>query len=209
MFFDNVNDTEQGIYDAVSKQDLKAIEQAKNLSDEEKHECEKHEKLYNLTLEDLAYNIRAKVKYYWLDFYIEQAIEWNSIRKGKYDKRRKYSEKDSFESITHSIQELFDDKSIEIVDLCSESYGCAYWITFTNSSDYVFHLRTPNIKNLRANNMQELNYGKISFGYYSSEHLIDTVSTSYLGSDLKDAMHEVLTSDAYKKHYSKAKRSSE
>lgn len=84
-------------YNGVTADGLKAITSALELSAYEHKKVEQHQKLSQLADEDVVYIIRKNVNYLWLDYHFDDAQKWLTIKSQKYDKRKKYSEKDSYD----------------------------------------------------------------------------------------------------------------
>lgn len=194
------------IYDGATADGIKAITDALELSVYERKKLERHQKLSQLADEDVAYMIRKNVNYLWVDFLFDKAKEWLSIRKQKYDKRKRYKEKEIYELLVNRLKEIFEVDTVEIINMCYEGYEqYSRWIDFTTDSDYVFHMTVPVIKRITPELMPYVNYGKITLGYYESESCMRTCGVSYNAAELKPIMDEILTSEEYKKHLSKIK----
>lgn len=192
------------VYCGANVDGIKAITSALELSAYEHKKLERHKKLSQLADEDVAYTIRKNVNYMWVDFLFDNAKEWLSIRKQKYDKRKKYEEKESYELLVNKLKEIFQVNTCEIIRMCYEGYEqYSMWIEFTTDSDYVFHMTVPVVKRITPELMSYVNYGKIALGYYESESCRRICGISYNATELKPIMGEILTSEEYKKHLSK------
>lgn len=188
-------------YNGVTADGLKAITSALELSAYEHKKVEQHKKLSQLADEDVVYMIRKNVNYLWLDYHFDDAQKWLSIKSKKYDKRKKYSEKDSYDYLVGYLKEIFQVDVLEIIEMTYEGYSqYTRWITFVTNSDYVFHMTVPVIKMVTVDLLSQANYGKIALGYYTSKHCMHMCGESYNMSDLKAAMDEILTIE---KHLSK------
>lgn len=189
-------------YNGITADGLKAITSALELSAYERKKVKQHQKLSQLADEDVVYMIRKNVHYLWLDYHFDDAQKWLSIKSQKYDKRKKYSEKDSYDYLVGYLKEIFQVDVLEIIEMCYEGYGqYTRWITFVTDSDYVFHMTVPVVKMITVDLLPQVNYGKIALGYYTSEHCMHMCGTSYNMSDLKATMDEILTIE---KHLPKA-----
>ena len=192
-------------YTGASSEDIKAINSALKLSAYEHEELERHEKLSQLADEEVVYTIKRKVNYIWLaDYIFESARDWLSIKSQKYDKRKKYPDKENYNQLVDTLKKIFQVDTLEIITMCYEGHGrYSRWITFTTDSDYIFYMTIPVIKNITIDNIDYVNYGKIGLGYYTSEHCMNTYGSSYNVMELKTVMNEILTSESCKKHQSK------
>ncbi len=195
-----------GKYNGVNLEGAKAISNALELSMYEHKKLERHQKLSQLADEDVAYTIRRNVDYLWADYYFDDANKWLSIKANRYDKRKKYSEKESYERLVDMFKEVFQTKVLEIFSMSYEGYEqYTRWIEFTTDSDYVFHMTIPVVKRITPELMSMINYGKIALGYYRAEHSIIICGSSYNLSELKPIMDEILSSGEHKNHWSKIK----
>ena len=194
------------IYNGATADGVKAITDALNLSAYERKKLERHQKLSQLADEDVAYMIRKNVNYLWIDYNFDSARDWLSIKAQKYDKRKKYAEKDAYEYLIDKLKEIFQVDTCEIIKMCYEGYEqYSRWIEFTTDSDYVFHMTVPVIKRITPKLMSYVHYGKITLGYYEGENYRRVCGASYNATELKPVMDEILTSEEYKKHLSKIK----
>lgn len=194
------------IYNGATADVVKAITNALELSAYEHRELGRHQKLSQLADEDVAYMIRKNVNYLWVDYYFDSAKDWLSIKAQKYDKRKKYAEKDAYEYLVGKLKEIFQVDTCEILRMCYEGYEqYSRWIEFTTDSDYVFHMTVPVVKRITPELMSYTNYGKIALGYYESESCSIICGASYNAAELKPVMDEILTSEEHKKHLSKIK----
>ena len=188
-------------YNGVTADGLKAITSALELSAYEHKKLEQHQKLSQLADEDVVYMIRKNVNYLWFDYHFDDVQKWLTIKSQKYDKRKKYSEKDSYDYLVGYLKEIFQVDVLEIIEMTYEGYSqYTRWITFVTNSDYVFHMTVPVIKMVTVDLLSQVNYGKIALGYYTSEHCMHMCGASYNMSDLKATMDEILAID---KHLSK------
>lgn len=194
------------IYNGATADGVKAITDALELSAYEHKKLERHQKLSQLADEDVAYMIRKNVNYLWVDYYFDGAKDWLSIKAQKYDKRKKYTEKDAYEYLVGKLKEIFQVDTCEIIRMCYEGYEqYSRWIEFTTDSDYVFHMTIPVVKRITPKLMSYLYYGKITLGYYVGESYRRICGTSYNAAELKPVMDEILTLEEHKKHLSKIK----
>lgn len=194
------------IYNGATADGVKAITDALELSAYEHKKLERHQKLSQLADEDVAYMIRKNVNYLWVDYYFDGAKDWLSIKAQKYDKRKKYAERDAYEYLVGKLKEIFQVDTCEIIRMCYEGYEqYSRWIEFTTDSDYVFHMTIPVIKRITPELMSYVYYGKITLGYYVGESYRRICGASYNAAELKSIMDEILTSEEHKEHLSKIK----
>lgn len=184
----------------------KAISDALELSAHEHKELERHQKLAQLADEDVAYTIRKNVHYLWVDYYFDEAQKWLSMKAQGCDKRKKYPERTAYEYLVDKLKEIFQVDTLEITKMFYEGYErYSRHIEFTTDSDYVFTISIPVIKNLTAELMPEVHYGKIALGYFTGKYCVRICEASYNATDLKDMMDDILTSEKHEKHLSKVK----
>ena len=180
-------------FEGATKNGLKTIEQSIALANYEKLEMNRHTKLYELSNENVAYNIRKNIEYVWFDFTVDSAKDWIALRKGKIDKRKKYNEKLVYDSLVSNLQEALDVTGLEILDIIQMGYETyAYTLKFTiETSNHTFLLTNPTIENLTADNMSKTNYGKLSFGYIKSNGCYEDINSSYNLKDFKNDVHKI------------------
>lgn len=194
------------IYNGATADGVKAITDALELSAYERKKLERHQKLSQLADEDVAYVIRSNVNYLWVDYCFNGAKDWLSIKAQKYDKRKKYAEKDAYEYLVDKLKEIFQVDTCEIIRMCYEGYEqYSRLIDFTTDSDYVFHMTIPVIKRITSKLMPYVNNGKIALGYYEGESYMRMCGASYNATELKPIMDKILTSEEHKTHLSKIK----
>ncbi len=192
------------MYNGVNKGGLNAINSAVKLSKIQKEEAERYTKLSQLADEDLAYTIRKNVNYGFVTYLFDSAMKWCEMRTGKYDKRRKYNEKESYDYIIGKLKKIFNVKTVEIIRMVYLGFDqCEMWIEFTTDSDYVFRLEIPNINRVTTENMVSLRYGMAGLAYYENSCCIRCVGSSYNLLDLRKTMNDIITLPEYEKHLSK------
>lgn len=191
------------IYNGATADGVKAITDALELSAYEHKKLERHQKLSQLADEDVAYMIRKNVNYLWVDYHFDDANDWLSIRSKKYDRRKKYPEKEAYERFVGILKEVFQVEVLEVFNMSYEGYEqYTRWIEFTTDSDYVFHMTVPVAKRITPKLMSMVDYGKIALGYYRAKHSIMMCGSSYNLSELKPVMDEILTAEEDQKHLS-------
>lgn len=188
-------------YNGITTDGAKAVAEAIELSNYEHKELARHQKLSELADDDVAYTIRKNVNYLWADYFFDDAMAWLSIRSKKYDRRKKYPEKEAYERFVGILKEVFQAEVLEVFNMSYEGYEqYTRWIEFTTDSDYVFHMTVPVAKRITPKLMPMVNYGKIALGYYQAEHSIMVCGSSYNLSELKPIMDEILTAEEYQRH---------
>ena len=194
------------VYNGATADGVKAITDALELSAYEHKKLEQHKKLSQLADEDVAYMIRKNVNYLWVDYWFDDAQKWLTIKSKKYDKRKKYAEKDAYEYLVDKLKEIFQVDTCEIIRMCYEGYEqYTRWIEFTTNSDYIFRMTIPVIERITLELMSYVNYGKIALGYYESDCCTRMCGASYNAIELKPIMDKIITSEECKKHLSKVK----
>lgn len=180
------------------------IAKADDLMRYEKQELQRHKKLYELAQEDLAYVIRKNVVYLWADGFINGAIKWLATLNTKYDKRKKYPEKNDYDILTMMLRQAFNTEHIDIINIVTYGYGAyVHRVEFITDDDYVYYVVIPNIPKLTVKNMDELLYGKLAFGYQVHNWYYKQVAKSYDLTDFVSAMTEIKLSSEHDKHYSR------
>ena len=190
-------------YNGITTEGAKAVAEAIELSKYEHKELARHQKLSELADDDVAYTIRQNVNYLWADYYFDDAMAWLSIRSKKYDRRKKYPEKEAYDALVGVLKEIFKVDTLDIYRMCYEGYEqYARWIEFTTDSDYVFHMTVPVIKRITSKLMDYVLYGKVAFGYFENTSCRRICGASYNVAELKSVMDEILTTEGYQKHLS-------
>lgn len=201
------NSENSSIYGGTTSEGLKAIDSALELSAYEHKKLERHKTLAELADDNVVYMIKRNVNYLWVDYYFNKAKDWLNIKSQKYDKRKKYEEKDAYDYLVYKLKEIFQVENLEIIRMCYEGYEqYTRWIDFITDSDYIFHMTVPVIKMLTVELLSYTNCGKIALGYHTGNHSMRVYGTSYNVTDLKSTMDEILTSEDCKKHLSKTEK---
>lgn len=191
------------LYRGTDANGIKVINEAMNLMKSEQAEIDKHTRLYQLTKEDLAYQIRHNINYIWFDYFLEDAKKWIDMR-DKCDKRKKYTEKLGYDYLVSKLKEIFDVENIDILELITEGYDrFDTWCIFTTDTDYIYYLIVPTIKNVSEKNMEDVAYGQIRFGYYSNSSCMRTLAASYDATTFRQIMIDMMVNKDYDKHMSK------
>lgn len=203
----NIGYENSPFHDGTTSEGLKAIDSALELSAYEHKQLERHKKLTELADTDVVHTIKENVNYLWVDYHFGKAKDWLNIKSQKYDRRKKYEEKDAYDYLVNKLKEIFQVENLEIIRMCYEGYEqYTRWIDFITDSDYIFHITIPVIKRLTVELLPYTNYGKIALGYHTSSCSMRVMNTSYNIIDLKSTMDEILTSEDCKKHLSKTEK---
>ncbi len=182
------------------QQKLLEIETANKLSEDMAKEAAKYAKLAQLALKDKISTIKNVLRGRWLylTYQIKGAQKWLFMKDQKLDGRKKYDEKESFEYLTHQIEELLDLK-IEITDISVLGYDeAAFYVKFKVSEDPFgreYELDIPETEKLSKNNLDELCEGKLRINVRSSENscVWNYIWASYDKEELKNKFKEFLT----------------
>ena len=182
------------------QQKLLEIETANKLSEDMAKEAAKYAKLAQLALKDKISTIKNVLRGRWLylTYQIKGAQKWLFMKDQKLDGRKKYDEKESFEYLTHQIEELLDLK-IEITDISVLGYDeAAFYVKFKVSEDPFgreYELDIPETEKLSKNNLDELCEGKLRINVRSSENscVWNYIWASYDKEELKNKFKVFLT----------------
>ena len=197
---ENMEDWAEYRQKVEDQQKLFEIETANKLSEDMAKEAAKYAKLAQLALNDKIAVMKNNLRGRWLHltYPVKSAQKWLSMKDQELDKRKKYDEKDSFEYLTHKIEDLLDLK-IEITDISVLGYDeAAYFIRFTlkegfSSSEY--ELSVPETEKLNKNNLDELCEGKLKLMVRSDTNSCcwNYICASYDKEELKNKFKEFLT----------------
>lgn len=176
------------------------IEQAHNLTVEMRNEANKYAKLAELAFNNELDVLKNSLRGRWLSFsyLIEGASKWlNMLSSGeKIDGRKKYEEKELYESLVHRISELLDE-DVEIIEISFYGYErSAYDVVFKLKNDFFerkFELVIPETERLNKDNLDYCNYGKLRISYQPRPSCWDYICSSYNKEDLKNKFKEWLT----------------
>lgn len=182
------------------QQKLFEIETANKLSEDMTKEAAKYAKLAQLALNDKIEVMKNNLRGRWLylTYPVKSAQKWLSMKDQELDKCKKYDEKDSFEYLTHKIEDLLDLK-IEITDISFLGYDeAAYFIKFTLKEGFSgseYELSIPETEKLNKNNLDELCEGKLRLMVRSDTNPCcwNYICTSYDKEELKNKFKEFLT----------------
>lgn len=184
---------------------LMVIDNANELYEMERKEVAKHEKLRDLTLDNLIKEVQCNVHYEWAELFIEDAQKWISMQ-ATADKRKKHPEKIAYQELTTHINRIFTFiDTIQIVNIITYGYDAyGYRIEFIRKdSDYVYLLDIPISSKCNKTNIMEFNRCKLRFGFMSQKGCMKYMVTSYDIQDLIDGMNTIQYSSQYSEHYSK------
>ena len=160
-------------------------------------EYRKYCKLLELAKKDRIETIKKLVRYPYINKkLLINAQKWLSMKVVGIDKRKKYEEKESFESLQNTlINELFG-RPIEITEISFLGYDeCACMIDFKVSDyDTCFQLTIPDTSKL-SESEEKWNYmygGKLALHYYEDNSSLDYIHMSYKEEDIKKALNDFL-----------------
>ena len=178
------------------------IDQAHKLTLEMQDEVAKYTTLASLALRNEIQTMKNSLRGRWLHltYTAEGAQKWLSmLEKGeKPDGRKKCEERDQYEFLTNQIEALLDVK-VTIKDISFLNYSNdAYYIVFNTESDSFdrdFEIVIPDTEKLRADNLLELDYGKIRINVRNEANSScwDSICSSYHKEELKNKFKEFLT----------------
>ena len=176
------------------------IEQAHKLTVEMNLEAEKYAKLAELAFKNELDVVKDSLRGKWLflTYPVEGASKWmHMLSSGeKIDGRKKYEEKEHYESLVHRISELLDEE-IELLEINFYGYErSAYDVVFKLKNDPFerkFELVIPETERLNKDNLDYCNYGKLRISYQDRPSCWDYICSSYNEEDLKNKFKEWLT----------------
>lgn len=176
------------------------IEQAHRLTVEMQLEAEKYAKLADLAFNNELDVIKDSLRGKWLflSYPVEGANKWLHLLSSgeKIDGRKRYEEKEHYESLIHRISELLDEE-IELLEINFYGYErSAYDVVFklkNDSFERKFELVIPETDRLNKNNLDYCDYGKLRISYQARPSCWDYVCSSYNKEDLKNKFKEWLT----------------
>lgn len=204
--WDNYCTTDIDVTDLYRQNDENAISDinfAYDLCVSEKREIQKHTRLYDLAVEDVVRRVRNSISYSWAMLFIKDAQSWVYMLKKGIDKRKKYPEKEAYNSLLHHLKTALGYDTIEITDIISYGYDCyGYRIEFITDSDYVYLLDIPVTSKYTKVVMSEFELGKCSFGYKVQRNTLKYIAHSYNICDFHNTIIEIQTNEDYKNHYS-------
>lgn len=163
-------------YDSLSENKIIKINEYYN---QQKIEYEKSKYMLDVLLKEKLSIIKSNV-FYTLEYMdYKKAQKWLSM-KDNCDKRKKYEEKDAYNTIISRLSSVFfNHKEIEIKEILScgyETYGVSYRVDFNG---IIFDIQIPIINNLTTKNMEYTNDGKIHVTYQKSTHFYEFICNDY------------------------------
>ena len=154
----------------MNEKSLKAINEAKGLMLEMKHEAEKYSKLLELSrknfLEEIRNNIPAKY-YMYLDL-IKQS--WKNFHEGR---------KDCYDYLIEKLSNDLGIENLKIIETISYGYdGYAFEVKFS-FLDKEYKLTIPDVAYIISDNIENCNEGKMVLFIKSGESFWSEVARSY------------------------------
>lgn len=165
----------------MNEKSLKAINEAKCLMIEMKHEAEKYSKLLELSrknfLEEIRNNIPAKY-YMYLDL-IKQS--WKNFHEGK---------KDCYDYLTEKLSKDLGIENIKIIETISYGHNdYAFEVKFS-FLDKEYELIIPDVSYIMSDNIENCNEGKIVLFIKTGESFWSEVVRSYDFDDFRKYFSE-------------------
>lgn len=179
---------------------IENINRAVKLTEEMSEMAIKYKKLAELAYLDEINTIQHSVSYWMLEATLEKSEKWLSIIKEKYDKRRKYEEKGSFEVLTSHIMSEITGIPIEITDISTLHYaGMSHAVRF-KCVDQDFALFIPHLAGLNKETYGYCHKGKLTLSYVKdSDHGL--IARSYREEDLKEPFQKYIKSHQVHNEY--------
>lgn len=193
------------------QQRFQEIENAHKLTIEMYNEAKKYTKLADLALSNEIQVMKDSLRCRWMDlsYPVRSAQKWLSMRTGKLDGRKKYDEKNSFDTLTHNLEDLLGTK-IEINSISYSGYDeSEIFINFKLLDDSFigeFELDIPDIEKLNKDNLEDLDYGKLKILVRRSTTSAcwDFVGDSYDRDELKSKFNEFISRNTCKMHVNRS-----
>lgn len=172
MYFEDEPDTLTSRY---------KIERINTMIKEKKSEIERLKYIINLYERERINIIKEEISYYWYSHsYIDKIRKWLEISKTKYDKRKKYEEKEAYDFISDIISsKIFLNKPIEIIDTLCGGYENYTDIIIFTCEDMQFRLEIPNFNSMTIRNFQYANEGKLVITVKESSCGYLVIASSY------------------------------
>lgn len=182
---DNFTKLQFDSYNSYGETSKYKIDRIRNMLKEKKSELEEIKYIINIYEREQVDIIKDEVSYYWFSHsYIEYISKWIEMSKTKYDKRKKYTEKDMYDLISQTISDkLFCKKPIQIIGTMCGGYENYIDIIVFICEDMQFRLSIPNFKNINTKNISYAYYGKLTISVRTS-----SCSTTVIASDYDENM---------------------
>lgn len=124
------------------------------------------------------------------NYYVNKAKEWLKISKEKYDKRKKYYEKDCFESLQNKISKhLFYNNKVEIMDISQSGWEGYCDIVTLKCNELVFEVFIPNFNRITINNFDLAEQGRLTIyvrdGKNSILYLVSNYDENIINEEMK------------------------
>ena len=181
-------------FKGIGKESAEKLKFSEALVEREKSEYEAHHTLWNLAVKNVADAVRKSVAYPWASLFIEDARRWLSMQKEGIDGRRNYQEKQCYDNFVHQLNQIFDRDDILIIDITPYNYSEAWLVRFVTKNDFIFLLDVPNITQINAKNVYDLELGKLKFGYLDKD-CRHYVASSYNPVMFKDILINIVESE--------------
>lgn len=157
------------------------IERINTMLKEKKAEIERLKYIINLYERERLNIVKEEVSYYWYSHsYIDKIRSWLEMSKTKYDKRKKYEEKEAYDFVSDVISsKIFLNKPIKIIDSLSGGYENYTDIIVFICEDMQFRLEVPHFKSMTVKNFQYANEGKLTITVKDSSCSCAVIASSY------------------------------
>ena len=179
---------------------IENINRAVKLTEEMSEMAIKYKKLAELAYLDEINTIQHSVSYWMLEATLEKSEKWLSMIKGKYDKRKRYEEKGSFEVLTSHIMSEITGMPIEITSISVLQYaGMSHTVKF-KCADQEFALFIPHLVGLNKETYGYCHKGKLALSYVEDSNY-SLIARSYKEEDLKMPFQKYIKSHQVHNEY--------
>lgn len=186
-------------FKGIGKEAAEKLKFSEALVEREKTEYEAHRALWNLAIKNVADTVRKSVAYPWASLFIEDARKWLSMQREGIDQRKNYPEKQAYDNFVRQLNQIFDRDDILIIDITLYNFFEAWFVRFVTKNDFIFLLDIPNITQIDAKNVFDLEMGKLKFGYLD-KNCSRYVANSYNPVMFSDVLINIIESDC--RHFS-------
>lgn len=166
---------------ATEKSSKERIATIENMVKQKEKELEEMQYTLDVFKREWANVIKSNIYYYWwYDNDLENIQYWLDFSKTKYDKRKKYPQKENFDSATYRISHwLFGDRDIEITETMHGGWDNYTDIVVFQCEGLEFHLSIPKFKNIYLDNIEYAHYGKLEIAVRDSSCSYDVIASDY------------------------------
>lgn len=136
------------------------IESAKSLFMEMEKEEEKYKKLRQLAFADYVETVKKEIRFDQFTFLLSQAEKWWDMKGTKYDKRKKYNEKEAYDMLIEKIKDDLIPADFEVTSLADWG-SLAMRFKLNTMPDREFELHIPIARYITPENFYENCSGQI------------------------------------------------